>query len=408
LRISPALTEIELDTHMNSLASLNKPAGSAICFLGGGSYDHFIPSAVDALTSRGEFFTAYTPYQAEASQGTLQAMFEFQSAICELTGMEVANASMYEGATALTEAVFLAINTTQRTKVVISRTVHPHYRETLAASAQNLDIEITEAPERNGVTDMDALTGLIDDRVAAVVMQSPNFFGIVEPIAYASKIAIARNALMIQSFDPVSLAVLRRPGQMGVDVAVGEGQSLGSPMAFGGPYLGLFSCKMEHVRKMPGRIVGETVDRNGKRAFTLTLQTREQHIRRDKATSNICTNQGLYALRSLVYLSLMGPNGLRETAELCTQKAHYAAAKLGEVSGLQVQHPGSFFKEFVIRTPGKAEQYVQPLLDADFHAGIPLGSWYPEYDDCMLVAVTEKRTKEEIDALASAWRKTLK
>ena len=405
LAIAPARTEVELTEHLANLAEGNRSGDRRPCFLGAGCYDHFVPAVVDMVASRSEYYTAYTPYQAEASQGTLQVGFEFQTLLCQLAGMEVANASLYEAATALVEAAFMAIDVTRRHgKVVVSETVHPEYRRTLATYLANLETELIETPAIDGVTDAKALAEAVDETTACVVTQNPNFFGRVEPVAQAVAIAHDRGALFAQAFDPISLGVLRRPGDLGADVAVGEGQSLGTPMSYGGPFLGMFACREKYVRKMPGRIVGQTLDRHGRRAFTLTLQTREQHIRREKATSNICTNQGLLALRASVYLSLLGPQGLRETAELCCRKARYAADRLAEVPGLSIRFPGPFFKEFVLRTPGSATDHVSALLEAGFHAGVPLGRWYPELDDCLLVAVTEKRTKPQIDALVEAWR----
>lgn len=405
LDLPPALSEMELTAHMTELSKRNLSAEDAVCFLGGGAYDHFIPAAVDAIAARSEYYTAYTPYQPEVSQGTLQTSFEFQTMICELTGLDAANASLYEGATAVVEAVHLAVGAVGREgRVLVSESVHPEHRRTLATYLANLPTRIESIPAPGGETDLAALAQALGPDAAAVVVQSPNFFGIVEPVAKAAELAHAAGALMIHSFDPISLGILKRPGEMGVDVAVGEGQSLGNPLSYGGPYLGLFACRREQMRRMPGRIVGETVDRKGNRCFVLTLQTREQHIRRDKATSNICTNQGLLALRSAVYLSLMGPQGMKEVAELCWHKAHYAASELAKLPGFRLRFGGVFFKEFVLETPGPAEKYADALVERGYHAGVPLGAWYEGMENCLLIAVTEKRTKDQIDGLAAALR----
>jgi len=408
LNIPPAMTEMDLEAHLGRLASNNIGADRAVCFLGGGCYDHFVPAVVDVVAGRSEFYTAYTPYQAEASQGTLQTGFEYQSLICELSGMDVSNASMYEGATAATEACLMARAASGKTgSIVVSETVHPEYRQTLETYLVDLGTKLVVAPAKDGLTDPAALAKLIDAQTACVLLQHPNFFGLLEPMDALVSAAKSAGVPVVQAFDPMSVGLLKRPGDYGVDVAVTEGQALGTPMQYGGPFLGVFACKNNFVRKIPGRVVGQTVDRRGNRCFVLTLQTREQHIRREKATSNICTNQGLLALRASVYLALMGPQGMKEAAELCWAKAHYAADRLSQVKGLSVRFSGAFFKEFVLKTPGKAEQYLSPLLKAGFHAGVPLGRWYKGMDDCLLVAVTEKRTKDEIDRLADAWTKVL-
>jgi glycine dehydrogenase subunit 1 len=404
LTIPQALSEIELTQHMQKLASRNKVDTRAICFLGGGSYDHFIPAVVDAVAGRSEFYTAYTPYQAEASQGSLQAFFEFQTMICQLTGLDVANASLYEGGSAVAEAVIMALNVTpKRHKVVIAESVHPEYRQTLATYLANLDAHVTTLSTPNGALDPEEVKAVIDDETVCIVVQHPNFFGCLEEVEALSAAAHAKGALFIVSYDPISLGLLKRPGQYGADIAVAEGQSLGNPMTYGGPYLGLLACREEFVRKMPGRLVGETTDRNGKRCWVLTLQTREQHIRREKATSNICTNQGLMALKATAYLAALGPQGLRETAELCTRKAHYAAEKLAAIGGIHMRFDRPFFKEFAIQVRDLVPSLLERLLDAGYHAGLHLGRWYPQFADCITVAVTEKRTRAELDGLASAF-----
>jgi glycine dehydrogenase subunit 1 len=408
LDLPSALTEWDLTRHLSELAHRNESTDRVVSFLGGGAYDHFVPAVVDTIASRSEYYTAYTPYQAEVSQGTLQVGFEFQSLVCSLTGLDVSNTSLYEGATALVEAVNLALNATGRpARILISEGVHPEYRQTLATYRAGLPTEIVTIPLVNGLTDGRALARQADDRTAAIVVQSPNFLGGIESVSEAVRIARGSGALTVQVFDPISLGMLPRPGDLGVDVAVAEGQSLGTPLSYGGPYLGLFACRSEHLRRVPGRMVGETTDRLGRRCFVLTLQTREQHIRRDKATSNICSNQALLALRASVYLALMGPQGMREVAELCWHKAHYAAGKLAEVPGLTVLAESPFFKEFVIETPGPAESYLAPMLSQGIHAGIPLGRWFAGRERELLVAFTEKRSREEIDHFADAWRQVL-
>ncbi len=402
LNVPPALSEIELTQHVAALAARNQPSGSAVCFLGGGSYDHFIPAVVDAIAGRSEFYTAYTPYQAEASQGSLQAFFEFQTLICQLTGLDVANASLYEGGSAVAEAVIMAMNVNpKRRKVLIPESVHPEYRLVLSTYLANLDAHVETLPTPNGFLDPDDLKKAVDDDTICVVAQHPNFFGCLEEPQALADIAHARGALFIASFYPISLGLLKRPGQYGADIAVAEGQCLGTAMSYGGPVLGLMSCREEFLRKMPGRLVGQTTDRNGKRCWVLTLQTREQHIRREKATSNICTNQGLFALRAAVYLTALGPQGLKETAELCLRKAHYAADQLAS-KGLSPRFKRPFFNEFTVRAPQDVPTLLRKLLGSGYHAGLALGTWYPALRDCFCLAVTEKRTRAEIDGLMAA------
>ncbi len=409
LNIPPALSEIELTQLAVGLAAKNQAAGDGVCFLGGGSYDHFIPSVVDAIASRSEFYTAYTPYQAEASQGSLQAFFEFQTLICELTGMDVANASLYEGGSAVAEAVLMALNMTDgRREVLVAESIHPEYRQVLDTYLANLHAVAVTLPTPGGFLNPDDLKKVIGEQTAAVVVQHPNFFGHLEEAQALADIAHANGAVSIVSFDPISLGILKRPGQYGADIAVAEGQCLGTPMGFGGPYLGIMACKQEFVRKLPGRLIGQTLDRNGKRCWTLTLQTREQHIRREKATSNICTNQGLFALRAAVYLAALGPQGLKETAELCLQKAHYAAEQLSEIPGVKMRFGRPFFKEFTVSLSGNIPNLLAELRKTGFHAGLGLGRWYPGLASCLTVAVTEKRTKAEIDGLTQAMGRNLK
>jgi glycine dehydrogenase subunit 1 len=403
LNVPPPLSEIELTRHAQALAARNRSANQLVCFLGGGAYDHFIPSVVDAVCSRSEYYTAYTPYQAEASQGSLQAFFEFQTLICQLTGMDVANASLYEGGTSVVEAVFMAIGHTGRQgKVVLAESVHPEYRQTLQTYLANLEPKAVTVPTPEGFLNPDDLKPLLDSSVSAVVLQSPNFFGCLEEVEEVARLAHEAGALLILCFDPISLGVLKRPGDQGADIAIAEGQSLGNPMSYGGPYLGLLACKEAFLRKIPGRVVGQTTDRLGRRTFVLTLQAREQHIRREKATSNICTNQGLMALKAAVYLTALGPQGLRETAELCARKAHYASRALSAVEGLSLRFNRPFFKEFTLRSKVPASVLLSHALEDGILAGLPLGRWLPGMKDCVTVAVTEKRTRGEIDALAAS------
>jgi glycine dehydrogenase subunit 1 len=402
LNVPPAMSELELTQHLQMLAARNTGDRPKVCFLGGGSYDHFIPAVVDTLAGRGEFYTSYTPYQPEVSQGNLQAMFEYQTMICELTGMDVSNASLYDGGSAAAEAVLLAMSATKRPrKAVVAASVHPEYRQVIATYFQQLDAQLVTVGTNHGGLDPAELAAVVDDDTACVLVQNPNFFGCVEDVAAAAKVAHERGALLVAAVDPISLGMLKRPGDLGADVVIAEGQSLGTPMQYGGPYLGIMACRDQFVRRMPGRIAGQTVDRRDKRCWVLTLQTREQHIRREKATSNICTNQGLFALRAAIYLATLGPHGLSETAELCLRKAHYAADQLTARKRLSLAFRRPFFKEFVVRD---SQRQVATLLDdaqeAGYLAGISLGRWYPELEDCFLVTVTEKRTKSELDGLA--------
>jgi glycine dehydrogenase subunit 1 len=404
LNVPPALTEIELTAHLQHLADRNRSGSDAVCFLGGGSYDHFIPAVVDAVAGRSEYYTAYTPYQAEASQGSLQAFFEFQTLICQLTGLDVANASLYDGGSAIPEAVLMALNfAPKRHKVLVAESVHPEYRLCLTTYLANLDARPATLPTPHGYLDPDDVKKAVDDQTACVVVQHPNFFGGLEEVEALARAAHGAGALFIVSFDPISLGLLRRPGQYGADIAVAEGQPLGNPMSYGGPYLGLLACREEYVRKMPGRLVGQTVDRHGKRCWVLTLQTREQHIRRKKATSNICTNQGLMALKAAVYLAALGPQGLKETAELCTRKTHYAAERLTGLPGVRLRFPRPFFKEFTLAVAGNVPGLLTRLAQAGYLGGLPLGRWYPALENCLSVAVTERRTRAEIDGLVKAF-----
>jgi glycine dehydrogenase subunit 1 len=399
LAIPAGMDELTLRAHLAQLAAQNEPVDQKVCFLGAGAYDHFIPTVVDHLAMKGEFLTAYTPYQAEASQGSLQAFFEFQTMVCQLTGMDVSNASLYEGATALAEAVMMALNVTGKREILVSRGVHPHYRQVLQTYLSDLPAVYKEVPLKNGTTDMQELENLLEEDTAAVVTQSPNFLGCIERVDTITKFAHANQSLSVQAFNPLSLGVLKRPGEMDVDIATAEGQPLGIPLQFGGPYLGLFTCKSAYMRKMPGRLIGQTTDLEGKRAFCLTLQTREQHIRREKATSNVCTNQGLLALRASVYMATMGPRGLREAAQLCFNKASYLVTRL-KAAGLAPRfEKQAFFNEVLVKLNRPARQVLAEASDAGFIAGYDVSEHYPELAGCLLIAVTEKRTRGEIDAL---------
>ncbi|MSR31957.1 MAG: aminomethyl-transferring glycine dehydrogenase subunit GcvPA [Gemmataceae bacterium] len=404
LKIPAAMDELELTRLVEGLAAANQSAGEKVCFLGGGSYDHFIPAVVDTVAGRGEFYTAYTPYQAEASQGSLQAFFEFQTMVCQLAGMDVSNASLYEAGSGLAEAVLMAMSVTGRDgKILVAETVHPEYRKTLETCLANLPPKVETLPTPLGKLSVDALAGKLDDTVCCLVVQHPNFFGSLEEVEKLTQQVQASGALMILVYDPISLGLLKNPGSYGVDIALAEGQCLGNPMNYGGPYLGLLSCKQAFVRKMPGRLVGETLDRNGKRCWVLTMQTREQHIRREKATSNICTNQGLMALRASAYMAALGPAGLKETAEHCYQKAHYAADLLTRVAGVSLAFNAPFFKEFTLELPCCPRRLLEALLDDGFLGGLPLARWYPAMGKRLLVTVTEKRSRGEIDGFAAAF-----
>jgi len=400
LDLPPALTEMELEAAISTAAAQNA-SGRRVCFLGGGAYDHFVPAVVDEIAARGEFYTAYTPYQPEASQGSLQAFFEYQTLICQLTQMDVSNASLYEGGTAVSEAAFMAMRVTDRhRKVVILGSVHPEYRQVLSTYTGNLDCEVVTVPTPEGTADLERVARALDDRTACLVFQHPNYFGCLEEPRELTRLAHEVGALSVVSFDPISLGLLQRPGQYGADIAVAEGQSLGIPLQYGGPYLGVLACRQDFVRKMPGRLVSEARDRQGRRCYVLGLQTREQHIRREKATSNICTNQGLLALRATVYLSLLGPQGLREVAELCCRKAHYAAQQLCRVDGLALMFDRPFFKEFVLRCPDGAGTIVDRARSSSCDIGPDVVS--DSYGEGELIAVTEQRTKSEIDGLVAS------
>lgn len=405
LAIPEAMSEIELTRRMDGLAARNQGVGSAVCFLGGGAYDHFIPAVVDHLASRGEFYTSYTPYQPEVSQGNLQVMFEYETLICQLTGMDVSNASLYDGASATIEAVLLAMAShPKRTRVVVPDNLHPEYRQVLETYLQWTDFELTTVACPEGETDLEAWREALDDSVGCAVLSQPNFFGVVEDLGPAAAAAKECGAVVVAVADMISLGMLRSPGEWGADIVVGEGQSLGNPLQYGGPYLGIMACRDAFVRRMPGRIAGQTEDRNGKRCWVLTLQTREQHIRREKATSNICTNQGLFALRAAIYLALQGPHGLRETAEQCAWKGQYLAEQLASGTRFELRFKSPTWREFVLRDlEDNVEELLAQARQAGILAGLPLGQWYPELNDCLLIAVTEKRSRSELDQLAEVF-----
>ncbi|MCC7204666.1 MAG: aminomethyl-transferring glycine dehydrogenase subunit GcvPA [Phycisphaeraceae bacterium] len=400
------LSELELRRELDIRASTNKPAGGGTCFLGGGVYDHFIPQSVNYLAHQGAFVTAYTPYQAEASQGSLQAFFEFQSQVARLTGLEVSNASLYEGATAVAEGVLMAVNSSGRRKVLVASTLHPDYRAVLKTYLGDLPVEYHEIPAENGRITPGKVESLVESfrgDVAAVVIQSPNVLGLIEDwkslFAAAKKPVEGHTAMAVAVFNPISLGLLELPGDCGADIAAGEGQPLGIPMSFGGPYLGLFAAKASLMRKMPGRLVGQTTDQAGRRGFCLTLQTREQHIRGAKATSNICTNQGLLAMRATIYLSTLGPAGLREVAEHCYHKAHHAANKIAALKGYKLAYDGPFFHEFVVDAPVPARKIIDLGRQRGIYPGLDAKQLGIGRDHQLLIAVTEKRTSADIDAL---------
>ena len=395
LDVPEALTEVELVAHLSELAARNVHSGDELSFLGAGIYDHYVPSVVDVLLSRGEFLTAYTPYQPEMSQGVLQAIFEYQTVICELTGMDVSNASGYDGTTVAADACFVAKHTSDRSKVVLAETLNPQVRQVVKTFALGFGLDVVEVPHRDGTTDPEELGRAAAD-AAAVIFQQPNFFGCLEPAPDLAAAARAAGAHPIAHVDLMTLGLLEAPGEYGCAMAIGEGQSAGCPPLYGGPHYGFLAARQEFTRRMPGRIVGETVDADDRRAFVLTLQTREQHIRREKATSNITTNQTLLALAGLVTLTWLGPEGLREVGETCAALAQYARERIP----LEPAFPASSVKEVAFRTPTPAREVVRRARERGVHPGYVLGSDYEGLDDVLLVAVTEKRTPADIDRLA--------
>ena len=421
LDLPEPMSELELQREILSRASLNTGAHTHACFIGGGSYDHFVPSFIDQMVSRGEFLTAYTPYQGEASQGSLQAFFEFQTQVARLAGMEIANASLYEGASAAAEAVLMAINVTGKTGVLVAETLHPDYRRVIETVVADLPVELMTVPARDGVIGAEEVGRLADDRTACFVLQSPNAFGLIEESEAAFAALKGREVtghapLAVAVFNPMAAALLKSPGACGADVAAGEGQPLGIPLQYGGPYLGLFAAKKEFMRKMPGRLVGQTVDAEGRRVFALSLQTREQHIRGAKATSNVCTNQGLLALRATMYMTAMGPAGIREVAEQCWHKAHWLAKKIEELEGYELwksgHKAGRFFNEFVVMCPVPAAKVIEHGKSMGLLPGLVVsGDRYPVAGGSthgLMIAVTEKRTKGEMDLLIKCLKEVVK
>ncbi len=400
LDVPPAMSDPDLLAHARRLAGRNADCDQLTCFLGAGAYDHFVPSTVPHLALKPEFLTAYTPYQAEMMQGELQAIFEYQTLMSELTAMDVANASMYDGASALGEAASMAADLTKRTRILVSTAVHPEYRQVLRTFTSHMRITVEDLPAANGVTDPAAAQAAMTDDTAALVVQSPNFFGCLEHGEAMAKVAHDRGALLVVAIaDPISLGLVRSPGEYGADIVTGEGQALGNALNFGGPYLGMIATREAFVRRLPGRLVGRTVDTGGRPGYVLTLQTREQHIRRARATSNICTNESLNALIAAVYLSTLGRQGVQHVAELNARKAHYARQRIAALRGYRIAFDAPTFNEFVVRCPGSPEEINRRLLEHRILGGLPLGRFYPDLGDCWLVCVTESRTREEIDQL---------
>lgn len=402
LDLPSAKSELEVSSYLKKLAEKNCSLSELTSFLGAGAYDHYIPSVINHIISRSEYYTSYTPYQPEISQGTLQYIFEFQTLITRLTGMDIANASLYDGGTAVTEAALMACAHSKKDEIIVSKAVKPDSRKILKTYAHAQNLKVVEVEIKDGETDKEALAALVSDNTAAVIVQSPNVFGIIEDLQGIGEIAHkGKKTTFIASVDPISLAILKKPGELGVDVAVGEGQSLGIPVQFGGPYLGFMATKKDYIRKLPGRIVGETTDLDGKRSFVLTLSAREQHIRREKATSNICSNQGLNSLAATIYMVTMGKEGLKEVAAQSAKKAHYAYEQLTKSGKYKPLFNKPFFMEFALTSDKDADEINKELLDEKILGGYNLGNEYPEYKNAILYAVTEKRTKAEIDKLSS-------
>jgi len=401
LQLPPPLSEPELKTEMLRLSEKNADLLHHVSFLGAGAYDHYIPSVVNHLAFRSEFYTAYTPYQAEMSQGLLQTIYEFQTMICELTGMDVANASLYDGGSALAEAAMMALRVTRRNKILVSATVHPFHRAALKTYLSGTKTRIIELPYENGATDLAAVGKLLVEDVACVLLQTPNVLGCLEPVEGLAQEAHRHGVLLGVSADPISLGLLKSPGESGADIVVGEGQGMGCGLNFGGPYLGFFATRRDYVRQMPGRVVGATVDTKGRRGYCLTLQTREQHIKRERATSNICTNEALSALSATIYLSVMGRQGLREIGRLCLQKAHYLKHRVCEIKGFEMAFPRPFFKEFVVKTPVPPARLNKRLFRHKIIGGLDLGELNRKLKNHWLLCVTEKRTKEEMDQMVT-------
>ncbi|MCK8817736.1 aminomethyl-transferring glycine dehydrogenase subunit GcvPA [Natroniella sulfidigena] len=402
LDLGQPLSELEIKEKMKELSGKNDNLEEYTSFLGAGVYDHYIPSAIDHILLRSEFYTAYTPYQAETSQGYLQAIFEYQTLICELTGLDVANASMYDGASAIAEAALMSTAVKRRRKeIIISKAVSPESREVLRTYCDAVDLELVEVDYKDGVTDSEQLGELVSEKTAGVIVQNPNFFGQLEDLEEMAEIVHQAGALFTVSADPVSLALLEAPGNLGADIVVGEGQALGNPLNFGGPHLGFLATTKKNMRRIPGRVIGETEDEAGNRGYVMTLQTREQHIRRERATSNICSNQALNALAATVYLTLLGKEGLKEVAKQSAKKAHYAAQKINQLEDYEIVFNGPFFKEFAVKAHKSVEEINEELLTDNIIGGYDLESDYADLENGMLLAFTEKRTKAEIDQLVA-------
>ncbi|MEK7375629.1 MAG: aminomethyl-transferring glycine dehydrogenase subunit GcvPA [Candidatus Margulisiibacteriota bacterium] len=404
LSLPKELGEMDLSRELKALSRKNKDVSQKICFLGAGAYNHFIPSVVKHIISRSEFYTAYTPYQPEISQGILQAIYEYQTMICRLTGMNAANASMYDGATAMAEAALLCASYTKRKEILVSGTVNPLYRQVLSTYAVGAELILKEAAFKDGITHLESVKKSISGNTACVIIQQPNFFGCLEKVFDLAQTAHENGALFAASVDPISLAVLNSPSEYGADVVVGEGQSLGNPLNFGGPYLGIFASKKQFLRYMPGRLVGKTRDSNGKPGYVLTLQTREQHIRRGKATSNICTNEALCALAACVYMTVMGGKGLRSVAQTCTKNAASLKDKISKIKGFSIPFNAPCFKEFVIKTPRPAEEINKKLSGQGIIGGLDLEKFYPGLKNHMLLCATEMNSPGDIEKFAAALR----
>ena len=400
LNLPEPKSELEVKRHLKILSEKN--ASDFLCFSGAGAYNHFIPSVVKHVITRSEFYTAYTPYQPEMSQGMLQTIFEYQTMICELTGMDVSNASVYDGATAAAEAAFMCADITGRNKILVASTVNPETKKVLYTYCRAHALEVSELAYKNGIIDVEELKAKIDDNTAGIIIQSPNFFGCIEPCKEIFELVHNNGGIAVMSANPVSLGLLKPPAELGADIAVGDGQPIGNPVSFGGPYVGFMAVKEKLVRRLPGRIVGETVDKEGKRGFVLTLQAREQHIRREKASSNICSNQALNALAVGVYLSSVGKKGLRQIAEICAQKAQYAQERISAIKGFKIEFANPYFNEFVIRAEKSAGEINKLLIENGIIGGYELEKDYPKLKNCILYCVTETSSKEDIDRLVDS------
>ena len=404
LDLPAGISEMEAVALLEELSRRMRENAPELSFMGGGAYEHFTPSVVDAMISRSEFYTAYTPYQPEVSQGTLRAIFEFQTMICELTGMEVANASMYDGASALAEAVLMSVRINGGTRVLLPGSLHPFYRKVVETYVRGIELEIVEIPwTAAGTLELERVRAELNGDTAAVVVQNPNFLGVLEPLDEIGALVSPAPTAFVAAVNPISLGVIRPPGDFGADIVVGDGQPLGLPLSYGGPYVGFFATREQHIRRMPGRVCGQTRDVDGKRGFVLTLQTREQHIRRERATSNICTNQTLCATAATVYLSALGPKGLREVGLLNWNRSHRASEALCALEGVSLKFSGPTFNEFVLETDRKASEVLSALRREGIAAGIDLGRFFPELDRCILTCVTETKTEADIDRLVAAW-----